>query len=386
MSLTEKQQFIELFSHSNRPLIALPENPSPDDVAGACALASIAARKGKPVDIIAIGYRPSDRLSFLPFLSHIHTTADNLRQFCITVNTERVQVTNIQWREGEGTFTIYLTPQGGFWQPEDVHIKRSGWIHDLCIVLDSKDLESLGPLFDHHAEFFHHTPIVNIDHHPENEHFGQVNIVNIKATSLCEVLYEVIQEWDPDALGRELATCLLTGIIAKTQSFRRATTPHTLSLSAELIQKGADRSTIVQYLYQQKSLSTLKLWGRVLARMQYDESTKLVWSILPFSDFKKSHGNPAELPSLIDELIANSPQAGTVAIVWEDDRGIVHARVRLLANHHNLLEVLEMFQPKGTREEVELELPQDIAIAQAQDTIITPLQRYLAGQGHSAQP
>ncbi|MDP2766655.1 MAG: hypothetical protein Q8O41_04270, partial [Candidatus Methanoperedens sp.] len=60
---------------------------------------------------------------------------------------------------------------------DDISSRSSGFKYDLIIALDTADLESLGQIYDNDTEFFYKTPIINIDHHSENEEFGQINFI-----------------------------------------------------------------------------------------------------------------------------------------------------------------------------------------------------------------
>lgn len=380
VSLSNIQQVIERFTESNEPLVTLTSNPSVDAVTSALSLAAIAAKLEKRANIISVGFAPNKEISFIKELNNIQATSEHLRKFLITVNTEHAALANLSYEVKDKKVEIYLTPKKGFWQPEDVRMGHGGWKNDLAIVLDARDLESLGELFEHHAEFFYNTPIINIDHHPDNENFGQINLVDIKATSICEILFNFINEWNRELIDEDMATLLLTGIVSKTQSFKKASTPQTLSIASQLIALGADRSTIVNNLYQQKPLTLLKLWGRVLARLKNDPNLNLVWSIIPRADFEKSGGAPQDIPSIIDELIANSPQAGIVIIIYETPEGKIEGIARLLHNHHNMIEALAMYSPDGDAESITFALPTETRLAQVEELVIKRVRDYINAQ------
>ena len=52
-------------------------------------------------------------------------------------------------------------------------------------------------------------PIINIDHHPDNENFGLINIVDHKKSSVAELIYDFFlhHKWP---INKDIATCLLT--------------------------------------------------------------------------------------------------------------------------------------------------------------------------------
>jgi hypothetical protein len=90
--------------------------------------------------------------------------------------------------------------------------------------------------------------------------------------------------------------------------------------SSELISLGADREKIVNNLYRSRSINTLKLWGRFLARLDSDLEDRLIWSMLSQNDFEKTTTQEKDLDEVINELIINIPQASIVIIFSESKK------------------------------------------------------------------
>jgi len=150
----------------------------------------------------------------------------------------------------------------------------------------------------------------------------------VTATSNGEILYLIAKEMDRPVTAR-LATALLTGIIAKTKSFKQgAITPRCLSLASELITHGAVRDTIVTSLYRTKDIPTLKLWGRALARMKHDGTHHIVSTVLTRQDFALAGAGEDALVDVIDDLISSSPEAETVALLYEIEKDRVCCIIR----------------------------------------------------------
>ena len=97
-------------------------------------------------------------------------------------------------------------------------IRRAKDKYDLIITVDSPDLESLGKLFEENTDFFYNTPIINIDHSSDNENYGQINHVDLTASSTAELIFNMFEEYDMKMINEDIATCLLTGIFTATDS------------------------------------------------------------------------------------------------------------------------------------------------------------------------
>ncbi|MEY4744942.1 MAG: hypothetical protein RL272_887 [Candidatus Parcubacteria bacterium] len=142
--------------------------------------------------------------------------------------------------------------------------------HDVLAVFDAGDLRFAG-IADMVAAMPSKPVIVNFDHHATNERYGDVNVVDVSASSTAEVVYDFLGVVGAD-IDRAVATCLLTGILTDTGSFSNpATTDSSLEAASDLMRRGAKMQEVANRLMRNKSLTSLRLWGQVLARLKYNE-------------------------------------------------------------------------------------------------------------------
>jgi len=140
--------------------------------------------------------------------------------------------------------------------------------------------------------------------------------------STSEVLFNLFESWNRNVIDEPIATALLTGMIAATKSFRTPNvTPKTLSASSALIAMGAKREEIVTGLWRTRSVATLKLWGRALARLEQERELGFVWTVLSQQDFVHAGTDAQGLEGVIDELLSYTPEAQTVALIYESEPG-----------------------------------------------------------------
>lgn len=277
-----------------------------------------------------------------------------MRQFVIELDASKTKVDELTYEMKGDKLFVYLSPKKGFWESKDVRTSSSGYKFDLIICIGSQDYESCAHLYSENPDFFFRTPVINIDHTPENEHYGQMNVVDMTACACGEVCHDLIEAIEPGLIDEEVATAFLTGMIAKTKSFRtKNVTPKTLQTASKLIGKGARRDEIVQRLYRTRSVETLRLWGRALARLKADEETKMVWTMLSQQDFMHAGGEEQNLPDVIDELIATSPEAKVVVLLYEMHDHNICAIVRA-ERPLDAIGLCRGYNAAGTREEVRL--------------------------------
>ncbi|MFA6551182.1 MAG: DHH family phosphoesterase [Patescibacteria group bacterium] len=318
--LTEDQQIIDQIEKAKKILITFRRDYTGDAVASALALYLFLKKMDKQVSVAADNFNPPHIFSFLSHINKVQSEVKTDHRFVISLDTTRAAAKEISYQIKDGRLEFIITPKDEQFRPEEVSAQMENHSYDLVIVISSPDLESLGKIYHHNTDFFFNTPVINIDHHAHNEEFGQINKVKITAISTTEILFDLFNSYAAEVIDSELATYLLTGIFAESKSFKTgALTPNTLLTASKLIALGADRETIVRNLYQSRDFSTLKLWGRTLARLKSDLDGKLIWSSLNKVDFAKSGGNADCLNEVVEELVVNIPEAEVIVLMIEQE-------------------------------------------------------------------
>lgn len=365
--LNQEQQIFEQIKKSNSILITFNKLWNGDAVASALALFLLLKKMDKNVDIAADQFEQGQTFDFLPSFQTIENTLDNLRKFIVSIDISNAKVGQIKYKIENNSLNFIVAPKSGFFTKNDVSSRSGDFKYDLVIVLDTPDLESLGLIYDNDTEFFYKAPIVNIDHHSNNEDFGQINHVELTATSTAEIVFELMSREHSDLIDEDIATCLLTGIISKTKNFKTPNiSPQVLSFASQLIAMGARRETIVNRLYRSKTLGVLKLWGRVLARLTGTMNNKIVWSVLTKMDFEKTGTSEEDVNDVIDELIVNIPQAKIMMIIYEAKEKDKIVTKILLSTIRNIsaMRLAKEFNPEGSKNVVKITIDKNIKEAE----------------------
>ncbi len=316
--LNQEQQILEQIKKAKNILITFSAEWSGDAVSSALALNQFLKKLGKQVDVVADPTHTNNTYSFLNTFSDIKSNFKNLKNFIISLDTSHTKVEKVKYKTEDDKINFIITPKEGNFSDEDVSSSSSKFKYDLVISLDTPDIESIGKIYEDDTEFFYKIPLINIDHHAENEEYGQINVVDLTAVSTSEILFSLLSSYSRDSIDKNIATALLTGIISKTKSFKtQNVTPDSLSTVAQLISMGANRDLIVNTLYRSRSIGVLKLWGRVLARLNSNHEGKLVWSVLSHMDFHKTETSERDLSEVIDELIISIPEARIIVLIYE---------------------------------------------------------------------
>ncbi len=235
MNYEESTKILEEIKKADRILVNCHRGPDSDSVGSALALFRVLEQMDKDVSIIC----PSDIPNDLKFLKDSELI-------------KRVNFTTFDFSE-----------------------------YDLFIILDSSTYGLVT------GEKDSDKPSINsvvIDHHYSNEKFGKLNLIDPNMTSTGELLFNIFEDWEVD-IDKDIAECLLTGIIGDTGSFQYQNVGEkTLRTAADLIGKGADKDKIIYNIYRNIDFKEVKMWGKFVESMMIEDN--FVWSAISLSTYK----------------------------------------------------------------------------------------------------
>ena len=191
--------------------------------------------------------------------------------------------------------------------------------YDLVVIVDCGSLDRIGAIGARHAELFGRLPRLIIDHHASNDAEGETDWIEPHAAATCEMVALLAARLGTaaGAAGGGLATNLMAGIVMDTATFAHPnSTPRTLTVSAWLVDGGAPLADISRRLYRSKPEAQLKLFGRILARLESADDGRIVWSTVTDADYAETGAERAHSEGLIDLLSQSEP--AEVAILFKE--------------------------------------------------------------------
>ncbi len=221
----------------------------------------------------------------------------------------------------------YLTKKRNVMREMDASIHE----FDVVIIFDTGDMKRT-PLISDIIQRTEKTHVINIDHHPTVIIFNDQlavdhNIVDTEAASTTEMIYHLIQHLDIK-ISVPMATSLLTGLLTDTTHFSNpATTSTAVDVAAKLMARGADHRTITEATMRNKNMATLKLWGRALSRLAYNEHSGIVSTVVTLKDLAECEADEDATTGIANFLTTLSD--GKVALVLQEEPdGIVKGSFR----------------------------------------------------------
>ncbi|MDP4144362.1 MAG: bifunctional oligoribonuclease/PAP phosphatase NrnA [Bacillota bacterium] len=144
---------------------------------------------------------------------------------------------------------------------------------ELLITLDCGSIERLN--FDNSSIESRKYTLINLDHHLSNDMFADLNYVNTNASSMGEIVYQILQLMNI-RITEDIAACLYTSLVTDTGSFRHSnTTSVTHTIAGDLINTGLDFSQIHRNIFDNKKIEELKLQAKVIDGMYMTHNNKV---------------------------------------------------------------------------------------------------------------
>jgi phosphoesterase RecJ-like protein len=193
------------------------------------------------------------------------------------------------------------------------------------LALDCGAIDRLG---DHLVDDAKRAPVtINIDHHPGNDEFGDLNVVVPTASSTAELVFRLLQDMDVP-IDRDIATNLYTGVFTDTGSFQYAnSTPDTLRLAAELLEFGVPKTEIAQHVFETAPYGYLRLLASVLSNAKLLAEERFIYSRITHAELRESDVAMEETDKVID-VLRSTRDADVAAIFKEQGDGKYRASLR----------------------------------------------------------
>jgi len=360
----ENKELNKILDSATNILITGPSNPNLDVLGSAMAWQIFLSKQKKKAELCFDG--KIVRHKFLPENINISNNLGNINKFKIILDISKTKVKQLSYDMKDDELVIDIVPENGIFNSQDVKTDRGEYKYDLVVVLGAENLEALGSVFSDNRHFFHNKPIVNIDTSVLNENYGQVNIVEANITSIAEISYQSLQS----GTDREMATCLLAGMILATNSFQSPkVTPDSLDLASQLIIKGADREKIIESLYRTKDINTLKSWGKVLSRLQ--KHNNIISSYLNNDEIDNL---PTDFADMVQDLILSTPGAQVAIIFYQLELYSTEVWVYSISNI-NALDLVKDLDPSGTRHLAKVVIDKDVEVSR--NTLVNSISKKL---------
>lgn len=175
---------------------------------------------------------------------------------------------------------------------------------ELLFCLDFNRQDRVGMLED---ALRAHPFRILVDHHRDPEEFASISFSDIGSCATSQMIVDIVHALDLAGLiGPDAATCLYTGIMTDSGSFRfSSTTPHTMRVAAWLMEKGARFTQAHEAIMDDNRAIRMKLLGFALSeRMEVLPELDTAIIKLSLADLKRFDFQPGDTEGFVNYGLA----------------------------------------------------------------------------------
>lgn len=240
-----KQQLVERLKTANNILVTVSTDPSVDQLAACIGLTLWLNKLGKHATAVFSGEVPST-LEFLKPEETLEKNTDSLRDFIISLDKSKAD--KLRYKVEDRVVKIFITPYRTNLSADDLEFSQGDFNVDAVVALGVREQQDLDNAITAHGRILHDATVMSINTAPEGG-LGSISWHDTQASSLCELVVETGRELGRDQLDAQIATALLTGIVAETERFSNdKTVPQVMSVAAELMSSGANQQLVASKL------------------------------------------------------------------------------------------------------------------------------------------
>ncbi|WP_028610991.1 DHH family phosphoesterase [Paenibacillus harenae] len=213
---------------------------------------------------------------------------------------------------------------------------------DAVIAVDCADFTRIGEVA---GSFASEAKLLNIDHHPTNNAFGSVNVIQAEAAATVEILFDLIERAGV-ALDLDCATAIYTGLLTDTGGFRYSnTSPRVMEIASRLLAVGVAGNELADHLLEKMTLAKLKLLQMALNRLTFSDNLEIGWVYIGKEDLRETGAVSEDLEGIVNyALNVDGVQVGI--LFKESDDGSVKASLRS-AGKANVAAIAQTFGGGG---------------------------------------
>jgi phosphoesterase RecJ-like protein len=188
----------------------------------------------------------------------------------------------------------FMDPKGIVKEPSD-QPQNAKW--DAVVIFECSSLDRTG---DVERLIPKGIPVINIDHHQKNTAFGDINVLDTSRAACGELLFELLRHWKAK-ITPSMAQLMAVALVTDTGRFHHpSTNAGTLRVAADLIQLGANLTTLTNHIYYELGESQFRLTHHVVSQAQIRAKGALCMLLLRQSDLARFDVPVRDTEGLVD--------------------------------------------------------------------------------------
>jgi len=241
----QKQELLDKLKGATNILVTVSANPTVDQLAACIGMTLFLNKLKKHATAVFSGEVPST-IEFLKPEETLEKNTDSLRDFIISLDKSKAD--KLRYKVEDQVVRIFITPYKTSISQDDLEFGQGDFNVDAVLCLGVSQQQDLDQAITTHGRILHDAVLLGLNMQPGGE-LGTLNWTDTTASSLSELVAEIVDMLGKQELDAQIATALLTGIVAETDRFsNEKTSPETMRLSAELMAAGANQQLVANEL------------------------------------------------------------------------------------------------------------------------------------------
>lgn len=200
---------------------------------------------------------------------------------------------------------------------------------ELIFTLDFNALHRTGEQMERILTPLNTTSIM-IDHHQAPDGYATYTFSDTSYGSTCQMIYAFVHQLGhADLINKTVATCLYTGIVTDSGSFRfPKTTSATHKCVADLVDKGINNSEIHNKLFDNSSYNRLLLLGRALQNLKILTPYKTSYCTLSQAELDQFNHQKGDTEGIVNYGLSIKGIDFTAIFIEHKEEGIIKISFR----------------------------------------------------------
>ncbi|HMM61997.1 MAG TPA: hypothetical protein PKC86_00375 [Candidatus Saccharibacteria bacterium] len=251
-----QQQIVDKIKSSTNILVTVSRDPSVDELSAALGLTALLDKLDKHATAIFSGAIPP-AITFLDPEKTFENTADSLRDFIIALNKEKAD--HLRYKVEGDVVKIFITPYRTTITSDDLEFSQGDYNVELVLALGVESQANLDAALEAHGRILHDATVATLSAGTQASSLGSIDWRDATASSFSEMIMSIGDQLKADKplIDEQIATALLTGIVASTDRFSNPkTTSRVMTMAAQLMAAGADQQLIAAKLQESHEIAT----------------------------------------------------------------------------------------------------------------------------------
>lgn len=346
MTLTKNQQIWQQIKEAKN--IAICFDSQNHNLLSAMALDYFLKNSNKNVSLFTTNDLNTKKFKFLKYPIHVNTEfkIEYLSQINVSLDKNSLKTFKYSIEKTDNNETllnIKIATKNKHITTRDLNLGEKTFNYDLIITINTPDLDILESLYKNNLKFFKHTNLINIDINPENELYGDINLVEINEKSTTNLIYKLYKEISPQLLNKTSSSLLLAAFLL--DDLNEDSKSRHGNFINEMIENGADYHEIKTELFYNKDENYLNILGQILKNIEINDG--ILTTVIPKQLNLEEKYLQEILPQIINDLLKHVRGIKTIIVSAEFTADWKHIVYKLKAEGQNWKNLIQKYHILG---------------------------------------